>query len=82
MKLTITIDLETATFENDEQETEALAYPLALIGEALDDIKGRLSYDGNDDYAFDRHANQVGTWELDPGDWTNTAPYRAKFAHG
>jgi hypothetical protein len=49
MKLTITIDLETCTVENDDQETELYAYPMAAIGDALDDIKGRLSYDGNDD---------------------------------
>lgn len=70
MKLTITIDLEACTVENDDQETEIYAYPLAAIGDALDDIKGRLSYAGNNDYAFDRHANTIGEWELDPQGWS------------
>jgi hypothetical protein len=70
MKLTITIDLETCTVENDDQETELYAYPMAAIGDALDDIKARLSHDGNDDYALDRHANKIGEWSLDPQDWT------------
>jgi hypothetical protein len=69
LKLTVTIDLDAATFRNVDQTNEALDFPLALIGDALDDVKRNLSYDGNNEFAFDRHSNRVGMWKLDPQDW-------------